>query len=212
MSFEEFLRHTIWILLAVSSGALTKGKLRNNLQITRTSLSVTSVSIFVLLFCLTSMLLNILISGIELGAHNHQVSENPIGPSSSIYDQLGFLILIGIGSSLGEELFFRGWLLKFLLRWSSVPIAILVTSLAFGMSHGSLSQAIPAGILGIYLGALTHHAKSIRPAVTAHIANNTLLLLWATPTISVAPIWLTTWMVLIMLLIRWSCANTRNPK
>jgi membrane protease YdiL (CAAX protease family) len=120
------------------------------------------------------------------------------------------LILIVIG--LGEELFFRGWMLGFLLRWSSAPISISVTSLAFGMSHGTLSQAIAATILGIYLGVLTNHAESVRPAVTAHIANNTLLLLWASPTMSVTPIWLTIWLVLLVLLIKWSCKNTRNLK
>ncbi len=212
MTFDIFFSSTIWIFLAIGAASLGRGKLRENIRISRTDLSLSTVSISVLCFCATSTIINIGISETFSNSIEGKVFKELSLSSLTVLQKVKIFVLIGIVSALGEELFFRGLMLKFLSQWSSIPIAILVSSLAFGISHGSPGQAIAATILGVYLGILTIHAKSVRPAATAHIANNALFLFWGTSITESKVIWVTLWLALVVLLIKWSCSNSRRCK
>ena len=49
---------------------------------------------------------------------------------------------------------------------------MIVTSLCFGLAHLDPVQGAGAVALGLYLGALTEWAGSIRPAILCHAVNN----------------------------------------
>ena len=84
------------------------------------------------------------------------------------------VIVIGVLAPVGEELFFRGYMLTRLRGvWSGGP-AVLVTALAFGLIHGELVHGVLATGIGLYLGALVERAGSVVPAVICHAANNTV--------------------------------------
>ncbi|HKC05801.1 MAG TPA: CPBP family intramembrane glutamic endopeptidase, partial [Methylomirabilota bacterium] len=83
------------------------------------------------------------------------------------------VIVIGGLAPVGEELFFRGFMLTRLRRvWSAGP-AILLTAIAFGVIHGEWVHGVLATGIGIYLGLVTERSGSVVPAVICHVANNT---------------------------------------
>jgi uncharacterized protein len=87
------------------------------------------------------------------------------------------LLVIGGLAPVGEELFFRGFMLTRLrLVWSAGP-AILVTAIAFGVIHGEWVHGVLATGIGIYLGLVTERSASVIPAVICHVANNTVSVL-----------------------------------
>jgi membrane protease YdiL (CAAX protease family) len=57
-------------------------------------------------------------------------------------------------------------------RWGS-RVAVLVTSVCFGVLHIEWLHAILAFALGCYLGFVVEQTGSALPAVVCHVANNT---------------------------------------
>lgn len=94
------------------------------------------------------------------------------------------VVVIGLLAPLGEELFFRGYLLTRLrTAWSAGP-AILVSALAFGLLHGESVHGVLAAGIGLYLGFVAERSASVVPPIICHVANNTvsvLLAAWAGP-------------------------------
>jgi membrane protease YdiL (CAAX protease family) len=83
------------------------------------------------------------------------------------------VLVVGGLAPVGEELFFRGFMLTRLRQvWSAGP-AILVTALAFGLIHGEWVHGLLATGIGLYLGLITERSGSVIPAVICHVANNT---------------------------------------
>jgi membrane protease YdiL (CAAX protease family) len=89
------------------------------------------------------------------------------------------LAIIGVLAPLAEELFFRGYFQTRLReRWGPWP-AIAIASVAFGLLHLNLAQGLFAAVLGVYAGWAVELTGSIRPAILAHVANNTVATLLA---------------------------------
>jgi membrane protease YdiL (CAAX protease family) len=83
------------------------------------------------------------------------------------------VLVIGGLAPVGEELFFRGFMLTRLRQvWRAGP-AIVVTALAFGLIHGEWVHGLLATGIGLYLGLVTVRSGSVIPAVICHVANNT---------------------------------------
>jgi len=83
------------------------------------------------------------------------------------------VLVIGGLAPVGEELFFRGFMLSRLRQvWRAGP-AIVVTALAFGLIHGEWVHGLLATGIGLYLGLVTARSGSVIPAVICHVANNT---------------------------------------
>lgn len=83
------------------------------------------------------------------------------------------VLVVGGLAPVGEELFFRGFMLTRLRRVWSVGPAIVVTALAFGLIHGEWVHGLLATGIGLYLGLVTERSGSLIPAVICHVANNT---------------------------------------
>jgi membrane protease YdiL (CAAX protease family) len=76
-----------------------------------------------------------------------------------------------------EEIFFRGYMQTALRERWSAPLAIVVTSAAFGVLHLDWLHSVLAMLLGLWLGFITERAGSALPAVVAHVVNNVLFTL-----------------------------------
>ena len=85
------------------------------------------------------------------------------------------LLLGGLLVPFGEELIFRGVLYTWLRRWG-VALAVVVSSLIFGLAHFSIGILLPATILvGVVAALVYERSGSLWPAVAVHATNNTLI-------------------------------------
>lgn len=82
------------------------------------------------------------------------------------------VLTYGILAPLGEETVFRGVLYGQLKKVSSVPVAIALSGLAFGLFHGNLVQAVYATTLGIVLALVYEIYGSILAAMLFHCIAN----------------------------------------
>ena len=83
-------------------------------------------------------------------------------------------IAVTVGPALGEELFFRGLVLR--AARSDVPAwaAVAISSFLFGVLHLDMLQGTGAAMIGVYLGFAVLVTESIWPAIVAHGVNNFL--------------------------------------
>lgn len=87
------------------------------------------------------------------------------------------VLVIGVLAGSAEELFFRGYMQTRLGQRVPPTVAVLVTSVAFGLFHLEWLHALLAFVLGLYLGWITEVAGSALPAIACHVINNTLFTL-----------------------------------
>jgi membrane protease YdiL (CAAX protease family) len=87
---------------------------------------------------------------------------------------LAVLLLIGVASAAGQDLFFRGAMQTAFSRRFGPAFAIGVTSLAFAVYQREPMRGIEAAMLGIFAGLVTEWSESVWAGVTAHVTNNTI--------------------------------------
>ncbi len=88
------------------------------------------------------------------------------------------VFVIAFLPALFEELFFRGVVQNFLVRWLKRPVvAIIITSIFFSLIHASYYLFISRFILGYALGLLFYKSKNIWVNTFAHFMNNLLALI-----------------------------------
>jgi sodium transport system permease protein len=76
-----------------------------------------------------------------------------------------------------EELAFRGFILRGLLRRFSIPAAVAVNALLFGFFHVNPQQLLNATLLGALLGVLVTRTASLWPGVCFHAVNNAVVVI-----------------------------------
>lgn len=84
---------------------------------------------------------------------------------------LAFFTLVVL-APVAEEVLFRGYLLSKLRRHVATWIAILITSLLFGLVHFAWNVGIDTFALGIVLCLVTIWTKSLWPAILIHMLKN----------------------------------------
>ena len=97
--------------------------------------------------------------------------------AESIVDNLtvGLLFLIPVLAAVSEETFFRGLLQMELARWRGQPLAIVVTSVLFGLAHltyGNVLQVLIPFLMGGILAVLMSKMHNIAAPITAHFVFN----------------------------------------
>ena len=92
-------------------------------------------------------------------------------------DLFAAVVVIGVLAGSAEEVFFRGYMQARLRERFTPAVAVVVTSVAFGLLHLEWLHAGLALALGLWLGFVTEQAGSALPAVAAHVINNVLLTL-----------------------------------
>jgi len=97
---------------------------------------------------------------------------------------LAFLTLVVI-APIAEEILFRGYLFGKLRQHVPLWIAIIITSLAFGLAHGAWNVGIDVFALSIVLCLLRVVSKSLWPSIMLHMLKNGLAyyLLFIDPTL-----------------------------
>ena len=84
--------------------------------------------------------------------------------------------VLALTSSLGEELFFRGFLLALALKFLPVWLAVLAQALVFAAFHPAPAKAwgypLWTALVGIVLGVVTVGCGSIEPGILAHYLFN----------------------------------------
>jgi hypothetical protein len=97
----------------------------------------------------------------------------PDGPLSA----LAIVFAVAVVAPLTEELLFRGLLLPGLAERYGAPLALAVTSLAFGAIHGEPGAILYASVAGLLFGAITLRTGSVLPAIAMHAATNAMPIL-----------------------------------
>lgn len=134
----------------------------------------TDIGISILGIIATFIVAGVLISVLTIFPWFNATETQELGYSTQIVGvdrAVAFLALVVIAPFF-EELVFRGWLYGKLKKYNSVPIAILLVSLLFGILHGQLNVGITVGVMSvimciereltgtIYAGILTHMLKN----------------------------------------------------
>ncbi|HUY75732.1 MAG TPA: CPBP family intramembrane glutamic endopeptidase [Ktedonobacterales bacterium] len=99
---------------------------------------------------------------------------------------LGSLLAAVFVAPLCEEVFFRAFLFRGLLRGMPLWPAILVSSLLFAIAHADLGSFIPLLIIGVALAFARSRARSLWPSVAIHTINNLVAALLILPTLITA--------------------------
>jgi membrane protease YdiL (CAAX protease family) len=110
------------------------------------------------------------------------VPPNPAG--QQMYEQLTwphallFVVFVTLVPPVAEELLFRGYVQRRLLRRWSPWVAIPVTSLLFAVVHLDPHLVVVAFPLGLWLGWVAWRTGSVWPAVCCHAFVNFLWSAW----------------------------------
>ena len=81
------------------------------------------------------------------------------------------LILVSLVPAVGEELVFRGYLYRKLIRFGQLPY-VLLSAFFFGSFHGNLEQFFYAFVLGCWLGYLVCRTGSVFYGMLIHLFIN----------------------------------------
>lgn len=88
------------------------------------------------------------------------------------------LFTVAIIAALGEELFFRGIILKMIQDWKGIALAVWLSALVFSIAHGQFFGLIPRLLMGAFLGYLLVWSRTIWLPVLAHFVNNAIIVLF----------------------------------
>jgi membrane protease YdiL (CAAX protease family) len=81
-------------------------------------------------------------------------------------------VLVCIAAPLLEEILCRGIFLRSFLENYSARKAILWSAIIFAVLHMNPWQAIPAFVIGYFMGWLFYRTKSLLPSIVVHFLNN----------------------------------------
>jgi membrane protease YdiL (CAAX protease family) len=126
---------------------------------------VSMISMFAILFVIGII---ITLYGVDLDESSNITDLEQLFSLPSIF-------LIVAFQPIGEEIFFRGFLLDKINAMAGRETAIVLTSILFGMAHltyGNIYPAIMTGILGLILAYMVLKTKNLVTAIVAHILFN----------------------------------------
>jgi membrane protease YdiL (CAAX protease family) len=165
----------LYALIAVAGAAILPGRsVADRLGLGGGRLGAGRIAIALLGFLALSHALHSAVVWLELleGTTLAEIDE-VVREASPAHPVLVFLA-VGIAPALGEELLFRGLLLRLLAaRWPGA-VAVLGSAALFGAAHLDLVHGVAAFLLGGYLAAIAERADSLRPTLLCHAANNSL--------------------------------------
>ena len=94
-------------------------------------------------------------------------------------------VAFSIVPAICEEWFFRGMLLRSLLKSNAAWKAIVISALIFGSFHMlsnsviAIDRLIPSTLIGLMLGYLAYKSDSILPGIILHCLNNAIVIFLA---------------------------------
>jgi membrane protease YdiL (CAAX protease family) len=170
----------LWVLVALAGTLLLPGKgVVAKLGLGPGRLALPRVLLAVAGFLLLSNGLHRAILALGLFEGSSLAELDRLAREASAEAPLLVLLALGLAPALGEELLFRGLLLRTLAGRLGGPAAVLGSAALFGAAHLDPVHGAAAFLLGAYLGAVAWRAGSVRTPVLCHAANNTLAVLGA---------------------------------
>jgi membrane protease YdiL (CAAX protease family) len=101
---------------------------------------------------------------------------------------LAKVLAIAVITPIGEEIIFRGIILRWLRRSYGRLAAVAVSSLLFATAHLSLRMFLTVLLLGIAFGWIADRARTVLPTIGAHAAYNAVPFLFP-PQVADVPGW-----------------------
>lgn len=93
--------------------------------------------------------------------------------TKSIWGLIVNLLMIAVIPAIGEELFFRGILQKFIIDWTKNPLrGIIITAFFFSFFHLQFYGFLPRFYLGVLFGLMYYWSGTIWLPIIAHFINN----------------------------------------
>ncbi len=123
---------------------------------------------------LTNLLISLVIGIITviLSQSGITVPEADFSISEPSVKAIFFQILYGvIVAPIVEESLYRGLAIH-LLKPYGKGMAVIVSSLIFGLMHGNISQAASGFAFGLVMGSITVMSDSVVPTIAVHMMNN----------------------------------------
>jgi membrane protease YdiL (CAAX protease family) len=81
-------------------------------------------------------------------------------------------VLVVVGAPIVEEIFFRGLLLRSLRSLTGTVLAVVLSSLAFGLAHAESLQLLGLAAFGVVLALLAIFTRRLGAGIVAHAAFN----------------------------------------
>ena len=100
-----------------------------------------------------------------------ELAKNMGDPRQSVWM---ILLPFAVAPAFCEEVAFRGFMLSGLSRTGRTWLAIVISSLCFGIMHMIPQQIFNAALLGIVLGLMAIRSQSLWPCVLFHLCFNSL--------------------------------------
>lgn len=98
---------------------------------------------------------------------------------SGIGDLVMNILIIGFLAGLGEELFFRGTMMRLMTTGRvNVHVAIWSVAVIFSAMHLQFYGFVPRTLLGAYFGYLLFWSRSLWIPIMIHAANNIIYVVW----------------------------------
>jgi len=167
-----FLLLIVPLLWYVLVNKINLKEILSRIKLTKQGVDIAILWGFILVVFIFMILLGIGFLLTQLGVNTDNISN--ITEISKIFSPISLFILTII-QPIGEEIFFRGYLLEKLTTLSGKTSAILITGVLFGLAHlsyGNIYPAIMTGIIGIFLAILVIKTKNLYASIFAHILYN----------------------------------------
>jgi membrane protease YdiL (CAAX protease family) len=175
--WQDVSGQLLWGLLALGGATLLpEGSLAARLGLVRGRLGAARIGVALVGFLALSNALHGAVSALGWFEGTTLAEIDRVAREASPLHPGLVWLAMGLAPALGEELLFRGFLLRLLARRWPGALAAAGSAAVFGAAHLDLVQGAAAFALGAYLAALTLRAGSLWPAILCHLANNTLAL------------------------------------
>jgi membrane protease YdiL (CAAX protease family) len=86
------------------------------------------------------------------------------------------ILVMSVLAAVGEEIFFRGILMRVLTKWfNNVHVGIFISSGLFTIMHFQPYEVLPMMLLGLFLGYVYYRTKSLWIPIVLHAFNNAIV-------------------------------------
>ncbi len=152
--------------------SVRKKKLTNALCIKKTRFGLLTICFFlgISLNFTTNLVLSLLPAGV-LGDYTESASQMSNGP------MVWYILAAVVVAPIIEEVVFRSLILARFSRATGNMIAILLSSLIFGLVHGQIVWICYAATLGLVLGVIFVRTRSLLACIVTHMGYNLVSLL-----------------------------------
>lgn len=155
---------------------LSMAKIKELLGIVRrpvwTDLGI-AIAYFIIYFAVATVI-SILLTAYVPGFDVKQKQDVGFNEVTDVFGLIAAFVALVVLAPVAEELIFRGYLFGNLKRVISLPIAIGVTSVLFGLVHGQWNVGIDVAILSVFLCLLRVKTDAVWAGIFLHMTKNSL--------------------------------------